>query len=168
MIKLVLKILHSALNTVYPFLFVVVMFYIIFAFVGMALFGGKINSGLPEAYLKATGGQLLRNYQFLNWNDLLNSLACIYSLQVGNQTPILLNMAAVGRNADTRDYSGLFFLLVIFVNDTLIFNLFVGSVIAICLDSFERDKLASQPIQQEEQAETENHDKTKQESSMSD
>lgn len=139
-VKLVVRILNSAMNTVYPFMFVVIMFYSVFAFVGMALYGGKINSTLPEKYLNATDSQLLRNYQFLNWNDFLNSLTCLYTIQVGNQTPILINMGAIARNPEERDYSGLFFLVVIIANDMILFNLFVGSVISICLDAFERQK----------------------------
>lgn len=128
------------MNTIYPFIFVVLMGYAIFAFVGMALFGGKINSTLPEKFLKSTDSQLLRNYQFLNWNDMFNSLTCLYTIQVGNQTPILINMGSVARNETNRDYSGLFFLVVIVVNEMIIFNLFIGSIISICLDSLQQDK----------------------------
>lgn len=145
-VKNLFSILNSAFNTIYPFIFVVVMTYFILAFIGMALFGGKINSSLPEKYLQSTGEQLLRNYQFLNWNDLLNALTCLYTLQIGNQTPILLNMAAIARNPVHRDYSGLFFLLVIVVNDMILFNLFIGSIISICLDSFEQEKNAQEHL----------------------
>ena len=137
-----LQVLIQAIKNMYPFMFVVVMSYMIFAFIGMSLFGGKINSSTPEIYFRAAGSQLNRKYERLNWNDMLNSLTFLYTLQVGNQIPILVNMSASGRDEVHRDYSGLFFIAFIVLNEMVLFNLFIGNLIAISLNFFELEKAA--------------------------
>lgn len=139
-----IQILILAIKNMYPFLFVVIMSYVLFAFVGIALFGGKIHSGTPEVYLKATGSQLNRMYQHLNWNDMGNAIAFLYTVQIGNQIPILVNLSACGRHENYRDYSGLFFFAFIVINEMILFNLFIGNLIAISLNFLQLEKVAKE------------------------
>lgn len=142
--KNIIPILIQAAKNMYPFMFVVVMSYIIFAFVGASLFGGMINSSTPEIFKQATGSQLNRRYHHLNWNDMFNSFAFLYTIQVGNQIPILVNLSSCGRNPEVRDYSGLFFIAFIVLNEMILFNLFIGNLIAISLHYFEVEKKAQE------------------------
>ena len=103
------QIIFYALKVTYPFLFVILISFLIFAMIGMSIFGGSINSRTPALYLKYVGGELNDNYEYLNWNDLVNSLVFVYSIVINNSIPTLLNMCIVDRGYAT-DFRGLYFL----------------------------------------------------------
>lgn len=142
MIKQTVLIIVHAIKTVYPFIFVILMNYTIFVFAGQTLFGGKINSSTPENYLIATGSTIFRRYQHLNWNDFYNSLTFLYSVQMFNQMPTLINIAACARDPNHRDYSGTFFFIFVMSNNMILFNIFIGNIITICLEYFELEHAA--------------------------
>ena len=54
----IFDVLSYSLSTVGPFFMVVFFVYILFAEVGMSLFGGCINELSADLYLKHTGGSL--------------------------------------------------------------------------------------------------------------
>ena len=54
----IFDVLTYSLNTVGPFFMVVVFVYILFAELGMSVFGGCINQKSEQLYLKHTGGEL--------------------------------------------------------------------------------------------------------------
>jgi hypothetical protein len=136
--KMVLIIFH-ALNTVSPFLYVLAMTYCLFAFVGMALFGGRITSTLQEDWRAYAGADLNRRFQYLNWNDFLSSLVYLWSINMNNQLPTLVNICAFARDPLQRDYSPLFFAVFFFLNNYILFNLFYGQIIAISINYFKQE-----------------------------
>lgn len=142
MIKQIVLIIAHAIKTVYPFIFVILMNYAVFVFAGQTLFGGKINSSTPENYLIATGSTIFRRYQHLNWNDFYNSITFLYSVQMFNQMPTLINIAACARDPVHRDYSGTFYFIFVLSNNTILFNIFIGNIITICLEYFELEHAA--------------------------
>lgn len=136
--KMVLIIFH-ALNSVSPFLYVLAMVYCLFAFVGMALFGGKITSTLQEDWRAYSGGDLNRRFQYLNWNDFISSLVYLWSINMNNQLPTLVNICAFSRDHTERDYSPTFFAIFFFLNNYILFNLFYGQIIAISINYFKQE-----------------------------
>jgi hypothetical protein len=142
MVKQTVLIIAHAIKTVYPFIFVILMNYTLFIFAGQVLFGGKINSSTPENYLIATGSTIFRRYQHLNWNDFYNCFTFLYSVQMFNQMPTLINIAACARDPIHRDYSGTFFFIFVLSNNTILFNIFIGNIITICLEYFELEHAA--------------------------
>jgi len=122
----------------YPFLFVILISFFIFSLLGMSVFGGSINSSTRAQYLKMVGSELNENYEYLNWNDLVNSFAFVYTIVINNSIPTLLNMCIVdsGLNSDFRGIY--FFVFQILVNMTL-FNIFIGMVIGISLEYFKTE-----------------------------
>jgi hypothetical protein len=140
MVRQSIIIIAHAFNTVSPFIFVIVMNYMIFAFLGQILFGGKINSDTPQNYLIATGSTIFRRYQHLNFNDYYNSITILYAIQLNNQLPTLLNICTCARDPNNRDNSGLFFLVFVMINNMILFNIFIGNLISICLEYFQKEK----------------------------
>src|SRR3990167_9415160 len=92
--------------------------------------------------LIATGSTIFRRYQHLNWNDFYNSITFLYSVQMFNQMPTLINIAACARDPVHRDYSGTFYFIFVLSNNTILFNIFIGNIITICLEYFELEHAA--------------------------
>lgn len=67
-----------------PFVFVIIINAIMFSVVATYILGGIINSKSRERYLELAGSELPAGYEYLNWNDLLNSLVYLYSINIKN------------------------------------------------------------------------------------
>lgn len=106
--------------------------------VGMSIFGGSINSGTPAQYLKYVGSELNENYEYLNWNDLVNSLVFVYTIVINNSIPTLLNMCIVDKGLQT-DFRGFYFLAFQLLVNMTLFNIFIGMVIGISLEYFKTE-----------------------------
>lgn len=137
-------ILFHAFKAVYPFLFVVFMNFLIFAQLGQIWFGGKMTSTIPEDILKATKGPLLRNYEYQNFNDLYNGMVFLYTIEVYNNYPNMVNIAAIGRDPEHRDYSPLFFAVFTLINTFICQNILLGQIISITLDYFTAEQILIQ------------------------
>ena len=135
-----LVIIFHAVNRVSPVIFVIIINYALFGFIGECLFAGKINSSLPEVYLNVTGGPINRDYQKLNWNDYFNSLSYIWAMEIFNQLPDFVNMCALARNSQERDYSGIFFAVFFIFSNMILLNILIGHIISICLDFFKKEE----------------------------
>lgn len=134
----VMDIVIYAIRTTFPFLFVISIFYSVFSLIGCSLFGGDIGSNTREMYRKATNSELNTNYEKLNFNDFMNGLAFCWTLTVGNQVPILVNMATLVRMNSQgeqkeveRDNRGWFFIFFYILNNSILFNIFIGQIIGI-------------------------------------
>ena len=132
--KVVSVIIHS-IRVTYPFLFVIVFVYLIFALIGCSLFGGGVNSLTPDLYSQACGGELNEGYVYLNFNDMPSAVAMLYSLTLNNQMIVLINMTTVNAGKE-RDYRSIFYLVYVFLVNMMLFNIFVGMIIGIGLEYF--------------------------------
>ena len=104
----------------------------------MSVFGGSVNSGTPAQYKKMVGGDLNDNYEFLNWNDLINSFTFVYSIVINNSIPTLLNMCLVESEMNA-DYRGIYFIAFQLLVNMTLFNIFIGMVIGISLEYFKTE-----------------------------
>ena len=129
------SIIVLAIEMNYPFLFVFLMTYMIFAVVGCFLFGGVINSKTPDRMAEI--GQATKDiYKYHNWNDYLNSLVYLYSINLQNNLPLYVNMSALG-DGDSRSYKGIFFFVFFVLNNVILRNIFIGQIIEISLSYFK-------------------------------
>ena len=126
---------HSIRQT-YTFIFVILIEYLIFALIGISLFGGCINSQTSFIYSERVGDSLNSNYEYLNWNDFLNSLVFLFALTMNNQMIMLINMSTVS-GGEFRDYRTSFFLVFVILNNMILFNIFIGQVIGISIEYFK-------------------------------
>lgn len=131
-------VLHSITQT-YAFLFIIIMEYLIFAHIGMALFGGCISSETPSLHKERVGGDLNKYYEYLNWNDFTNSLVFLFAINMNNQMIMLINMSTVSGGI-RRDYRCVFFLVFVILNNMILFNIFIGQVIGISIEYFKAMK----------------------------
>lgn len=140
-----LDIVIYAIRTTLPFLYVILVFYGIVSLIGCSLFGGDISSKTRDYYQEATFSELNRNYEKLNFNDFLNGLVFCWTMNIANQIPILVNMATLERFSGDgnwervdRDRRGYFFILFIFLNNSILFNVFIGQIIGKKIKVFLR------------------------------
>lgn len=125
-----------AIKTTFPFLYVILVFYSIFSLIGGSLFGGDMSSKTREFYEIATSTELNPNYEKLSFNDFLNGIVFCWTLNIENQVPILVNMETLERLGTDgvwrqveRDRRGWFFIIFIFLNNSVLFNVFIGQII---------------------------------------
>lgn len=125
----IFSIIVVSFKTVYPFLFVILMNYWVFATIGMFIFGGNINSETIQRMqsLDIDPGE---GYENFNWNDLANSFVMLYSISLNNNLLTYINMSIVG-DGPIRNYKGLFFLSFYLANNLILQNIFIGQVIEI-------------------------------------
>lgn len=123
-----------AIKRVWPFLYVIMVNYCMFAVLGCYVFGGSINSKTREVYNKLTNSSLNPNYENLNWNDLPNSFVFLYTINMNNQMIALINMSSLDVETGEKGYGGLFFLAFVIMNNMLYFNIFVGLVIGVGIE----------------------------------
>ena len=77
------------------------------------MFGGLISSNTVDLYLERIG-DFNENFVHVNWNDHANSLVYVYSLSLGNNFVILMDMTLVNLGKD-RSYEAIYFLIVFLV-----------------------------------------------------
>lgn len=136
--KLILMVWHGCAAVV-PFLLIILANFFLFSFIGMWLYGGYINSALPEVYNRVTGSPEYRNYEKMSFNDFYCSLFYVYSMTMNNQLPVFVNMTSMARNSTYKDYSGLFFFVYAYINEMILFNLLIGQVFGIVIEYYKTE-----------------------------
>lgn len=130
-----LSILALAIRLNYPFFYVMLILYLIFASIGEFIFGGSINSNTLER-MNEVGQATKPIYVYHNWNDFLNSVVYLYSINLNNNLPLYVNMSTVN-GGQTRNYKPLFFAIFYLLNNLVLMNVFVGQIIEISLSYFK-------------------------------
>lgn len=130
-----LSILVLAVRLNYPFFYVMLILYLVFACIGEFIFGGAINS---ETIVKmADVGQATKpEYVYHNWNDFLSSVVYLYSINLNNNLPLYINMSTVNEGP-VRSYKPIFFAVFYLLNNLILMNVFVGQIIEISLSYFK-------------------------------
>lgn len=129
-----LSILGLAVRLNYPFFYVMLMLYLIFASIGEFVFGGNISSATP-ARMAAVGQPTKDVYVYHNWNDFLNAVVFLYSINLNNNLPLYVNMSTAAES--TRSAKPLFFVAFYLLNNIILMNVFVGQIIEISLAYFK-------------------------------
>jgi len=60
---------------------VTLIFFIIYATIGISVFGGNVNSGSPEMHEKIYGDELDENMMLFNFNDYYHSFLTLFMIQ---------------------------------------------------------------------------------------
>ena len=129
------SIIVLAIKLNYPFLYVIVMNYLVCAVIGGYLFGGNISSQSPDQ-MAAVGQATKPEYRFHNWNDFTASLVFLYSIQLNNNIPMYVSISTVNEGP-TRNFKPIFFVLFYFINNIILIRIFVGQIIEISLEYFK-------------------------------
>ena len=79
--------------------FVVIL---VFAVLGVYLFGGKIHSGFPREFENLTGESLAENFERLNFNDLPNSLLYLGVMTLGGYANLAQQAMAAAKLTKTN------------------------------------------------------------------
>lgn len=124
-----------AIKINYPFLYVWVMNYLIFAVIGGYVFGGNINSLTPER-MEAVGQATKPEYIYQNWNDFLNSLVYLWGINVNNNMNMYISISVVNEG-DSRNYKPFFFFVFYIMNNILLRSILIGQIIEISLAYFK-------------------------------
>lgn len=146
--KLILMVWHGC-GAVLPFLLIILANFFLFSFIGMWLYGGYINSALPEVYNRVTGSPEYRNYEKMSFNDFYSSLFYVYSMTMNNQLPVFVNMTSMARNNAYKDYSGLFFFVYAYLNEMILFNLLIGQVFGIVIEYYKTEIVEAKEAEQD-------------------
>jgi hypothetical protein len=136
---MIFNLFRYGLKVLFPFIFTLLIDYYILALIGESLFGGKISSNTLRLYLERIGPGLGDDYVKLNWNDHTNSLIYLYTLTLGNNFIVLMNMTLVNFGTE-RDWRAFFFLAVFMLTKMLLLNIFQGFFIAIFLQFYGKEE----------------------------
>lgn len=128
-------IIMLALKLNYPFFYVIIIVYCIFASLGGYLFGGSISSNTP-AQMEAVGQGTKEIYVYHNWNDFFNSMVFLYSINLNNNLPTYVNMSSV-KDGSRLLYKMCFFFIFYLINNFILMNIFIGQIIEISLHYFK-------------------------------
>jgi hypothetical protein len=135
-LRRLIDILYYAMKSTYPFLFIIAINFVIFCLIGVSVFGGQINSSTPDQYYEMVESELDPLLILLNWNDFPNAFVFLYAMTLNNNLITFINMSCVD-NGKFRDNRGLFFFAFTFINNMMLFNIFVGMIIGISLEYFQ-------------------------------
>ena len=129
------SIIMLALKLNYPFFYVMLIVYCVFATTGNYLFGGNINSNTP-AEMDAAGQKIHPLLVHHNWNDFFNSMVFLYSINLNNNLPAYINMSTVqdGQRSTVKMF---FFFIFYLINNFILMNIFIGQIIEISLCYFK-------------------------------
>lgn len=124
-----------AIKLNYPFLYVIMLNYLICGIIGGYLFGGNINSTTPE-HMASVGQPTKPEYRFHNWNDFFSSLVYLYSIQLNNNMTMYVSYSTVNEGA-SRNFKPIFFIVFYMLNNVVLNRIFVGQIIEISLEYFK-------------------------------
>jgi hypothetical protein len=124
-----------AIKINYPFLYVWVMNYLIFATIGGYLFGGNINS-LTSKMMENVGQATKPDYIYQNWNDFLNSLVYLWGVNLSNNMNMYVSISVVNEGP-TRNFKPIFFFVFYVMNNILLRSILIGQIIEISLAYFK-------------------------------
>ena len=141
--RMIYSLFRYSTKILWPFIFTMLIFYYIMALVGESLFGGIINSTTIDTYMQRIGPGLSDDYIKVNWNDHTNSLIFCYSLSLGNNYLVLMNMTLVNLGT-SRNWGFLFFLWVFVMTKMLLLNIFSGFFISIFQQFYGRDEMQTE------------------------
>ena len=130
-----LSILALAVRLNYPFFYVMLILYFIFAAIGEFIFGGNINSS-TLGKMDQVGQATKAIYVNHNWNDFLSSVVYVYSINLNNNIPLYVNMSTVNEGP-SRNFKPIYFVVFYLLNNIILMNIFIGQVIDISLSYFK-------------------------------
>ena len=107
----------------------VVVLFIVFASIGVNLFGGNINSYAMDLYNDALGTDA--EYEVFNFNTFTNSAITLFIVMLNNNWPALANLSVITNNQYKRQMKFMFVFFKFTVN-----YIFVNSLIAFMIQIF--------------------------------
>jgi len=105
---------------------------LIFSIIGSYLFGGNISTKLGPLYKEKTGGDLNDNWDYLNFNDTLNSFLFLFSQTVQSGWSDMLQMAVISAGPKTYMYviGYIYFFSYFFLGILITLNIILGMVLS--------------------------------------
>jgi len=126
----------NGIRQVVPMLQDLLMIYfvilLIFCIIGTYMFGGKINSKFNPTYNAKTGNDMNANWDFLNFNDTLNSFLFLFALTVQSGWSDMMQMAIIsGGPSKSWHVAGyIYFVLYFFLGILITLNIILGMVLS--------------------------------------
>ena len=139
------SIIMLAVKLNYPFFYVMLIVYCVFASLGSYIFGGCIHSDTP-AQMDAVGHSINPLLVIHNWNDFFNSMVFLYSINLNNNLPAYINMSTV-QDGKRSMVKLMFFFIFYTINNFILMNIFIGQIIEISLCYFKTIYNESKDVQ---------------------
>lgn len=120
--------------------------FFVFSTIGIALFGGNVNSNTPALYKEKLGADLPTNYFLLNFNDFPNAMLILYINVINNNWIFFANMTVLDKE-DRYTWTKWFFVLFQLIVNIFIMNILVGFVIDNIMTSFDLHQVETEEIE---------------------
>jgi hypothetical protein len=101
---------------------------LIFATIGINLFGGRVSNKTPNLFKIKTGTDLPDNYIFINFNDLPSSILALYVNVINNNWIYFTNMFILSED-DDRTHLRWYFVIFQLITNLFIMTILVGFII---------------------------------------
>lgn len=136
--KLKKNIIYPSLKFISDIIMQLIVIYIIFASLGLNLFGGKINSFTMEVY----NDEMETNYDYeqLNFNTFLNSLIFFFVVTLNNNWPVLANLCIVKTGEGERRLVKFIFVIFKLIVNYILLNSLVAFNIEIFHEYWKRSQ----------------------------
>ena len=127
--KLKAHVLYPFFRQLYDIAFQVFILFIVFASLGVNVFGGNINSYSLDVYNESMGTDY--EYEILNFNTILNSGLTFFIIMLNNNWPIIANLSVIVNSQNKRLMKFMFIFFKFLVN-----YVFINSLIAFIIQIF--------------------------------
>ena len=127
--KVKAHVLYPLFRYSYDVLAQVIVLFIVFASIGVNIFGGNINSYAMDLYNDALGTDV--EYEVFNFNTFVNSMITLFIIMLNNNWPVLANLSVITHNQYKRPMKFMFVFFKFSVN-----YIFVNSLIAFMIQIF--------------------------------
>jgi hypothetical protein len=136
--KLRRHILYPFFRQLYEISFQVFILFLVFASLGVNIFGGNINSYSLSIYNEAMGTDY--EYETMNFNTILNSLTTFFIVMLNNNWPIIANISVIS-NSDNKRLMKFMFILFKFLINYIFINSLIAFIIQIFNEYENRQKI---------------------------
>lgn len=126
-IALVFQIFVNSLGFVMNTFGSIIIVMLIYATIGISIFGGNVSSDTPNIYLAKFGGEMDPLYLQLNFNDYYYALLTLFCVMVGGW-PGLLTMNTLRSPSTTPAYN-MFFMSYFFLSNCCLMNILFGFLV---------------------------------------
>ena len=116
-IAVVTKVIFDSFAFLKDILGIIMIFFFIFGCIGMAMFGGNVNSATPELFDKVYGDEPDMGLLVCNFNDYFFSIMTLFTVMLGGWTDIIkVNTVNFGQENNSMIYNIYFITYFFFVS----------------------------------------------------
>lgn len=129
LVGILLVVLQKSIKMTKNILAMVCIVLLLFATIGMSLFGGNITNNTTTEFKLYFGGDLDQGFMKYNFNDLLSSLCCLFAVMIGGYTGFDQLLYFQQRDRYNKLYYQYFWILFFMIGNICLINIFSGFII---------------------------------------